>query len=161
MCELVFFYLIEWFIEKKSEVLLSAIIIVEKFVIENVSSDIYNEHVAEVMEAWLSLARVAAAHPPTARKSSRRYLCPEMPPHDTPSLHVCICREKFSESMFLSQLCVEVFLCLYWFILMLTYCRFGCNISQFIVRKKSYLELMKNLFCVAQYIFVKYHFYSL
>lgn len=109
----------------------------------------------------LSLARVAAAHPPTARKSSRRYLCPEMPPHDTLSLHVCICREKFSESMFLSQLCVEVFLCLYWFILMLTYCRFGCNISQFIVRKKSYLELMKNLFCVAQYIFVKYHFYSL
>lgn len=49
---------------EKSEVLLSAIIIVEKFVIENVSSDIYNEHVAEVMEALLSLARVTPAPSP-------------------------------------------------------------------------------------------------
>lgn len=70
--------------------------------IENVSSDIYNEHVAEVMEALLSLARVTPAHPPTECKFSRRDLCPEMPPHDTPSLHVCISREKFPESMSIS-----------------------------------------------------------
>lgn len=55
--------------------------------IEKLSSDICNEHVAKVMEVLVSLARVAPVGPP-ACESSHRYLCPEMLPHDTPALHV-------------------------------------------------------------------------
>lgn len=83
-------------------------------------------------------------------------LCTLMPinaPSDTPPLPMWIFREKFLGSMFTSQPYVKEVVPM--FILMLTYCQRGHNISIYRREKKISLDINKNLSYVAQNIFVK------